>query len=127
MSADEPGEKLKWSVKNGDVAECKSLVDTHKLDVNAYLSGGRAPIHYAGDMGQADVVEYLVSAKADVNKEDEHGMTALICAIYEDHTSTVEALLKAGASYADKKAPDGSSYKEAAESVGADSIAALLK
>lgn len=59
--------------------------------------------------------------------KDENGMDALICAVYEDHKGTVEYLLEAGATgHKDSKAPDGSTYAEAAASVGADSIAALV-
>lgn len=35
--------------------------------MSVHLSGGRAAIHYAGDMGQTDVIKILVAAGADVN------------------------------------------------------------
>ncbi len=37
------------------------------VDVNHDLSGGRAPLHYAADMGQTEVIQYLVSKGANVN------------------------------------------------------------
>ena len=38
-----------------------------KPDLNAELGGGRCPVHYAGDMGQTDVMEYLILNGADIN------------------------------------------------------------
>ena len=73
--------------------------------MNAELSGGRFPIHYAADMGQKEVAQYLIEKGADVNvhiilylldcfqKKDVHGITALLAAIWEGHVSTVAYLL----------------------------------
>lgn len=38
-----------------------------KIDVNKNLSGGRCPLHYAADMGQTDVIKYLIAQGADVD------------------------------------------------------------
>ena len=86
------------------------ILIAQSFDLNAELSGGRSAIHYAGDMGQTDVAKYLVEKGADINvrpniphkyfvlilqKKDVHGITALLAAIWEGHTSTVEFLLSA--------------------------------
>ena len=64
-------------------------------------------------MGQREVAQYLVEKGADINKKDIHGITALLAAIWEGHTSTVEYLLSVGAD-ASLKAPDGATYASCA-------------
>jgi len=114
---------LQWSIKNGDLDEVQKIVEAESIDVNAELSGGRCPLHYAADMGQTEVIQYLVSKGADVNKEDKHGITPLLAAVWEGHASSVKALLEAGARK-DGKTPDGQSYLSAAESTA---VKALLQ
>uniref|UniRef100_A0A9J8AM13 Myotrophin n=1 Tax=Cyprinus carpio carpio TaxID=630221 RepID=A0A9J8AM13_CYPCA len=92
-------------------------------DVNRTLEGGRKPLHYAVDCGQAEMVEFLLSKGADVNAPDKHGITPLLSATYEGHVSCVKILLEKGADKG-RKGPDGLSAFEAAES---DAIKALLK
>lgn len=73
---------------------------------------GRPPILYAADYGQTDVIEYLISAGADVNviycssrlfllfdallfqSKDKHGITAILAAIWEGHKDCVKLLLE---------------------------------
>lgn len=45
---------------------------------------------------------------------DKHGISALLAAIWEGHTSCVKTLLRQGASK-EGSAPDGTSYRDAAE------------
>uniref|UniRef100_A0A8C1V2X8 Myotrophin n=1 Tax=Cyprinus carpio TaxID=7962 RepID=A0A8C1V2X8_CYPCA len=80
-------------------------------DVNRTLEGGRKPLHYAVDCGQAEMVEFLLSKGADVN------VSVLQCCV------CVKILLEKGADKG-RKGPDGLSAFEAAES---DAIKALLK
>ncbi len=47
------------------VTNCVFFID-QGTDVNAAIDG-RSPLHFAADYGQRDVIEYLVSKKADVN------------------------------------------------------------
>ena len=84
----EHAQDVMWAIKNGDLDAVKQLVETHvrietsflsispntlsvcdrqHIDVNGELSGGRCGVHYAGDMGQRDVAQYLVERGADVN------------------------------------------------------------
>lgn len=53
-------------------------------DVNRTLENGRAPLHYAADFGQTDVMEYLISKGAHLNvrattDSPHHILFALIC------------------------------------------------
>ncbi|XP_016307660.1 myotrophin [Sinocyclocheilus anshuiensis] len=92
-------------------------------DVNRTLEGGRKPLHYAADSGQAEMLEFLLSKGADVNAPDKHGITPLLSATYEGHVSCVKILLEKGA-VKERKGPDGLSAFEAAES---EAIKDLLK
>lgn len=58
-----------------------------------------------------------------VNAKDNFGNSALLNALYENHTDAVKELLKAGAD-ASVKGPDGKSCKEIAEKA---EIKALFK
>lgn len=49
-----------------------------------------------------------------VQATDKHGITILLAAIWEGHTSCVKLLLENGAKR-DGHTPDGTSYKEATE------------
>ena len=40
---------------------------SQKPDANAEIGGGRCPLHYAADMGQTQVAQFLVEKGADVN------------------------------------------------------------
>jgi len=46
---------------------CLFLLFSQAEDVNRTLQGGRKPLHYAADCGQAEILEYLLSQGADVN------------------------------------------------------------
>merc|ERR1711862_407140 len=75
---------------------------------------GRLPMHYASDYGQLEVLQYLISKGANIDSADKHGISPLLAAIWEGHTSCVKFLVEKGASKSGT-APDGSSYVEAAE------------
>ncbi|XP_059620851.1 myotrophin [Phlebotomus argentipes] len=102
-----------WALKNGDLDQVKDLIEKKGVEVNRDIDG-RRPIHFAADYGQTEVLEYLITKGADVNALDKHGISVLLAAIWEGHTSCVETLLKKGASK-EGSAPDGTSYRDAAE------------
>jgi len=113
---------LAWAVKNGDMDQVKELVEGKGVDVNAAIDG-RLPLHYASDYGQLEVIQYLLSKGANIDSADKHGISPLLAAIWEGHTSCVKFLVEKGASKSGT-APDGSSYVEAAEK---EEIKALLR
>lgn len=63
----------------------------------AGLSGGYTPLLLAVDAGKIKVVEYLLSVKADPNKKDPLGQTALHTAITREHTDIALLLIGKGA------------------------------
>lgn len=75
---------------------------------------GRSLLHYAADYGQSDVLSYLIGKGGSVDSPDKHGITPLLAAIWEGHTSCVKILIDQGAQK-EGSCPDGSSYLDAAE------------
>ncbi|XP_076374189.1 myotrophin homolog isoform X2 [Tachypleus tridentatus] len=90
-----------WSLKNGDIEQVKDHVENKRVDINQVIDG-RPPIHYAADYGQTEVAT------------DKHGISALLAAIWEGHTSCVKLMLEKGANKCGTT-PDGTSYLDAAE------------
>ena len=62
-----------------------------------------------------EIIQYLLEKGADVNVKDQHGITPLLAAVYENHPEAVKALVEAGADKS-SKGPDGMTALEAAES-----------
>lgn len=124
MSSDavDQGEALRWACQNGDLDQVRLLVDKQGANINGEIKGRRL-LHFAADYGQLDVIEYLCSKGGDVNVEDKHGISPILAAIWEGHTECVKLLLTKGAKK-DGKAPDGTSYSDAAET---DALKNLLK
>lgn len=102
-----------WSLKNGDMEQVKDFVENKGVDINANIDG-RQPIHYAADYGQKEVLNYLIEKGANIDAKDKYGISALLAAIWEGHTSCVQLMLEKGASKVGST-PEGSSYIDAAE------------
>jgi hypothetical protein len=60
--------------------DLKALLDSG-VDVNARDRGGRAALHLAARLGQADVARYLLSRGADINAKDAVGRTPLMLTV----------------------------------------------
>ncbi|GFW33664.1 myotrophin [Trichonephila clavipes] len=102
-----------WSLTNGDLDQVKDFVENQGVDINASLDG-RLPIHYAADYGQKEVLNYLIDKGANIDAKDKHGISALLAAIWEGHTSCVKLMLDKGASKCGLT-PEGVDYFTAAE------------
>ncbi|XP_035232481.1 myotrophin-like isoform X2 [Stegodyphus dumicola] len=82
-----------WSLTNGDLDQVKDFVENQGVDINASIDG-RLPIHYAADYGQKDVLNYLIDKGANIDAKDKYGISALLAAIWEGHTSCVKLMLE---------------------------------
>ncbi|KAK4471982.1 hypothetical protein MN116_005360 [Schistosoma mekongi] len=114
-----PSEQLLWAVKNGDLQSIKEGF-TNMFGVNSTFKNGRTLMHYAADFGQKEICDYLIRKGADINVNDNFGVTPLLAAIYEGHVDCVSLLLNNGAKLG--LAPDGSTYTECATSEDVRSI-----
>jgi hypothetical protein len=124
MASEMTVEDFAWAAKTGDLNNVRKAVEQLGFSVNLVEEGanGRTPLHWAADFGQVEVMQYLLSKKANVNNQDRFGITPLLAAVYEGHEEAVKFLVK---NKADKtvKGPDGMTAKEAAEK---ESIRKLL-
>ena len=96
------------AIKNNNEAECRHIletecVDIHKkdseipeLDIDYHYIRRSSPIVIAADVGNANVVEMLLAADANINDTDEHGLTLLMKASIYNNTNVIELLLSRG-------------------------------
>ena len=47
----------------------------------AYKKQGMAPLHYAADRGNAEILDILITYGADANSQDNEGQTPLMLAV----------------------------------------------
>lgn len=115
-------EKYIWSIKNGDLEAISKYIESNPKQIDEVVKG-RTYLHYACDYGQKEIINYLLSKGANINIEDIYNITPLLAAIWENHVSCVELLVKKGAN-TKVKAPDGKSLIESTDN---DEIKKLLK
>lgn len=82
-------------VKEGDLEKIKTYVG----NINVNDNMGMAPIHWASDRGDLDILKFLVeNLQADVNFQDETGQTALHYAVSCSYEEICKYLVSKGAS-----------------------------
>jgi len=75
----------------------KYLVESYPdLIIDPHDRWGYTPLHWAAWFGNIEIVGYLISHGADINKKTKQGDTALHLAACKKHTATVEYLLELG-------------------------------
>ncbi len=104
MSDDDDGctNPLHEAAQEGDLATVQRLLESRKFKVNAREKGHDGmdwtPLHSASRCGHANVVQYLLSQKADANDgKTSGGKTPLILAAYAGSLDTVKLLVAHGA------------------------------
>ena len=88
---------LSGAARAGDVQRVKLLLADNKDPNQADRNGGRTPLHWAIRNNNAEIVDLLIEAGADVNKGDQAGKTALSHAAESGKVEMTEKLIKAGA------------------------------
>lgn len=92
---------LFMAASNGDVDRVERLVTgkaAKLIDVNAVDSEGTPPLVYASCFGHKDVVNALLDAGAEVDKQDRNQWSALMWAMTNQHKDIAKILLDHGAS-----------------------------
>ncbi|OCK81993.1 hypothetical protein K432DRAFT_294232 [Lepidopterella palustris CBS 459.81] len=92
---------LNLAASNGDVERVQRLVNGNAkeyIDVNAHDADGTPPLIYASCFGHEDVVAALLSAGADVDRQDRNQWSSLMWAMTNRHKGIAKLLLDHGAS-----------------------------
>ncbi|KAK8130191.1 hypothetical protein PG999_002571 [Apiospora kogelbergensis] len=92
---------LAMAASNGDLEQVKRIVngDAKKfVNANAQDEEGTPPLVYASCFGHESVVQALVDAGADVDKQDRNQWSALMWAMTNRHKGIAKILLDNGAS-----------------------------
>ena len=85
-----------------------------------------SPLHFAATAGHADVIKYLVGAKACVHQTNAIARDALMVAVLGGHGAAVDALLAAKANVHHKDARGRTALELAASDCGCDIVDKLL-
>src|SRR4029434_8254246 len=87
--------RLIQAAKNRDLKTFRELVS--KVDVRVALPDGTTALHWAAHWNDAEAVEALIRAGADVNAANDLGVTPLGLACTDGGPVVVASLLRAGA------------------------------
>mmetsp|Transcript_23508 Transcript_23508/g.40201 ORF Transcript_23508/g.40201 Transcript_23508/m.40201 type:complete len:133 (+) Transcript_23508:112-510(+) len=115
------------AVKSGNVAEVTKLLEAGGSP-EKHEDGFTADVclHVAANKGMDEIVKLLIRHKANVNKQNKLGSTALHCASGYGNLGTVRALLEAGAS-TDLRDMEGKTPHDLAKLYGQTEVVALLE
>ena len=81
---------------HGDYDKVRRMLTSRSIDIDGSDFAGRCAIHLAACSGSTRVLELLIVGRADVNAEDERGVTPLTEALLADHTAAAELLVAHG-------------------------------
>ncbi|KAJ2898755.1 hypothetical protein MKZ38_003665 [Zalerion maritima] len=92
---------LNMAASNGDADRVKKILQGKArpyVDIDAPDDEGSPPLIYAACFGHESVVQALIDARADVNKQDRNQWSALMWAMTNRHKGIAKLLLDNGAS-----------------------------
>ena len=85
---------LHYASQHGDLSFVKTLIETHKCDVEAKDKTKQTPLHYAAQNGCKDVSQYLIERNCNPEPIDENGDSPLHKACREGHNDLASLLSK---------------------------------
>jgi ankyrin repeat protein len=85
------------AIKAGEFGAARDILRKNPSLVNAEDDDGRAPLHWASEIGDKEAAKFLLSKGADVNARDQYGTTPLHDAASKGHREMAELLISQGA------------------------------
>ncbi|KAL9068741.1 MAG: hypothetical protein Q9157_006403 [Trypethelium eluteriae] len=116
---------LHYCAITGSSAMAEVLLRDTRVEINIRAKGGQTPAVLAAMFGNAEVLQALIQAGADIEKEDSDGWVPLETALRRRHTKAAEVLIKAGANLylrQDKGGRDTALHVTVADGVNGDSL-----
>ncbi|CAH0395611.1 unnamed protein product [Bemisia tabaci] len=86
-----------YAIRCNMIDVAKILLEREENVDSNECSSGFTPLHIAAEFGCLEIVNFLLSKKADVHKTTEYGWVPLHAAAFYGHLEVVEALIRRGA------------------------------
>lgn len=88
-------QKLMQAARTGDLKSVKALAG--QMDLNVTAEQKNTALMFASQAGQADVVQFLISKKVNLDAKNDAGESAISLAIQQEENAIAEKLIAAGA------------------------------
>lgn len=122
---DSDGDSLLHYAVSHDIKTVKLLIE-NKARVNIFNCWGESPLHTASERGDIEIMQYLLTHKADIEMKDSFGCTPLRSALNGcEPEKAIKFLLKAGSNTSDRDL-DGNTTLHAAVMAGENDVIKLL-
>lgn len=113
---------LRNAVIKSEVNKVKSLVAQFPRIINMQDEFGNTALIFASADGNAETIDLLLKANADLNTQDKDGNTALVIAVANRKEANVKKLLDAGADITIKNNEGKTALSLALENAGPDFV-----
>jgi len=94
---DEGWTALMWAVQEGYINIVKILVHKSNNNLNTPTKDGNTPLIHASQYGHIEIVKFLIEQGANIDAQDNIGVSALLWASQKLDTSIVKLLIENGA------------------------------
>ncbi|EAW20706.1 ankyrin repeat domain-containing protein [Aspergillus fischeri NRRL 181] len=117
---------LLWATQKGHETIVSELLASVGVDVDHLDPDGRSPLSHAAELGRGEIIQLLLTSRADINLEDKLGRTPLLWATRTGHETIVYELLASPGVDVDLPDRDGRAALSFAAELGYASVVQTL-